>query len=31
MVLSARASLIDPVGDGHYVLERIWKAGVVDY
>ena len=31
MVLSARPALTDPQGDGHYVLERIWKAGVVDY
>jgi hypothetical protein len=31
MILSARASLTDPEGDGHYVLERIWKASEVDY
>jgi len=31
MILSARPSLTDPEGDGHYVLERIWKVGEVDY
>lgn len=31
MVLDARPSLIDPEGDGHYVLERIWEASEVDY
>jgi hypothetical protein len=31
MVLSARPSLTDPEGDGHYVLERIWKSGQADY
>jgi hypothetical protein len=31
MVDGARASLTDPEGDGHYVLERIWKAAEVDY
>ena len=31
MILNARASLTDPEGDGHYVLERIWKAAEVDY
>jgi hypothetical protein len=31
MYLSARASLTDPLGDGHYVLERSWSRGVVDY
>lgn len=31
MVLSARASLTDPEGDGHYVLERSWSRGEVDY
>jgi hypothetical protein len=31
MILSARAALLDPEGDGHYVLERIWKASTVDY
>ena len=31
MVLSARASLTDPEGDGHYVLQRIWKAAEVNY
>lgn len=31
MLLAARASLTDPQGDGHYVLERIWKASDVNY
>jgi len=31
MVLSARASLTDPEGEGHYVLERSWGRGEVDY
>jgi len=31
MVLNARPSLTDPEGDGHYVLERIWKNSEVDY
>ena len=31
MVESARASLTDPEGDGHYVLERIWAGSEVDY
>jgi capsule synthesis protein PGA_cap len=31
MILSARAALTDPVGDGRYVLERIWKRAEVDY
>lgn len=31
MILSARPSLTDPEGDGHYVLDRIWKVGEVDY
>jgi hypothetical protein len=31
MILSARAALIDPQGDGRYVLERIWKRAEVDY
>lgn len=31
MILSARPSLLDPEGDGHYVLERVWKAAQVDY
>jgi len=30
MLLSARPSLTDPEGDGHYVLERIWKSAKVD-
>lgn len=25
MILAARPSLLDPQGDGHYVLQRIWK------
>jgi hypothetical protein len=31
MILSARAALTDPQGDGRYVLERIWKRAEVDY
>lgn len=31
MLLAARAALLDPEDDGHYVLERIWKAGDVNY
>ena len=31
MILSARPALLDPEGDGHYVLERVWKAAQVDY
>ena len=31
MILAARASLTDPEGDGHYVLDRIWAGGEVDY
>ncbi|MEO5703448.1 MAG: CapA family protein [Candidatus Limnocylindrales bacterium] len=26
MILAARPSLLDPEGDGHYVLERIWQG-----
>jgi hypothetical protein len=31
MLLAARASLTDPEGDGHYVLERIWKSSDIAY
>lgn len=31
MILAARAALLDPVGDGHYVLERIWDNSKLDY
>ena len=31
MVLSARAALTDPQGDGHYVLDRIWKSSDLAY
>ena len=31
MLLNSRASLTDPQGDGHYVLERVWKNSTVDY
>jgi Bacterial capsule synthesis protein PGA_cap len=31
MVLSARASLTDPEGDGHYVLQRIWDSSDLTY
>ena len=31
MILAARAALTDPVGDGHYVLDRIWANSELDY
>jgi hypothetical protein len=31
MILAARPSLTDPEGDGHYVLDRIWKGADIDY
>ena len=31
MILAARAALLDPEGDGHYVLNRVWKASELDY
>jgi hypothetical protein len=31
MIDEARASLLDPQGDGHYVLQRIWKSSDLDY
>jgi hypothetical protein len=31
MVLGARPTLTDPEGDGHYVLDRIWKSSDVSY
>jgi hypothetical protein len=31
MILAARAALLDPRGDGHYVLRRIWKESELDY
>jgi Bacterial capsule synthesis protein PGA_cap len=31
MILAARAALTDPEGDGHYVLDRIWKNSELDY
>ena len=31
MILAARAALLDPEGDGHYVLQRIWKNSEIDY
>ena len=31
MILNARPALTDPEGDGHYVLERVWKASEVAY
>jgi hypothetical protein len=30
MVDAARASLLDPEGDGRYVLQRIWSYATVD-
>ncbi len=31
MILAARAALLDPEGDGRYVLQRIWKNSSLDY
>ena len=31
MIRQARPALLDPQGDGHYVLERIWRYSTVDY
>jgi hypothetical protein len=31
MILQARPALLDPQGDGHYVLERIWKYAQVTF
>jgi hypothetical protein len=31
MILAARAALLDPAGDGHYVLQRMFKSGDLDY
>jgi hypothetical protein len=31
MILAARAALLDPEADGHYVLGRIWKESELDY
>jgi hypothetical protein len=31
MIASARPSLLDPERDGHYVLQRIWKASKLGY
>ena len=31
MLLEARPSLTDPLGNGHYVLERIWKNSTIKY
>jgi hypothetical protein len=30
-ILGARPALLDPEGDGHYVLERLWLYGDLDY
>ncbi len=30
-VLQARPALLDPQGDGNYVLQRLWKYGDLDY
>lgn len=29
-IAAARPALLDPQGDGHYVLERIWKYAILD-
>jgi Bacterial capsule synthesis protein PGA_cap len=31
MILAARAALLDPETDGHYVLRRIWRQSELDY
>jgi len=31
MVENARSALTDPNGDGHYVMERVWKYSTLDY
>ncbi len=31
MINAARPALTDPEGDGHYVLDRIWKYSELDY
>ena len=31
IIQGARPALTDPEGDGHYVLERIWKNSELDY
>jgi hypothetical protein len=31
MINAARPALTDPQGDGHYVLDRIWKASQLSY
>ncbi len=31
IILGARPALTDPEGDGHFVLERIWKNSTLDY
>jgi hypothetical protein len=31
MILAARAALLDPERDGHYVQQRIWKSSELDY
>jgi len=31
MILAARAALLDPEDDGHYVLDRIWSYSELDY
>ena len=29
-ILQARPALLDPEGDGHYVLERLWAYSAID-
>jgi hypothetical protein len=29
-MLQARPALLDPEGDGHYVLERLWLYSSID-
>lgn len=31
MLFNSRAALLDPQGDGHYVLQRVWANSEVDY
>jgi poly-gamma-glutamate capsule biosynthesis protein CapA/YwtB (metallophosphatase superfamily) len=31
MLFNSRAALLDPQGDGHYVLQRVWANSEIDY
>jgi hypothetical protein len=30
-IRAARAALLDPEADGHYVQQRLWKSSELDY